>query len=137
MYVFQIKAKDMLFVEDRELCASKKVSISSTFYTHIFCMKVFCTAFFYLHVTREKLPKRLPFQKGVRKTMMKLTPGVSSKIPIRCKENGRQHRRFQLCGKDKWRHSHWGRGLKFCADSGRALVINSMAQLSFNGPWEK
>jgi len=42
-------------------------SISSTFYAHIFCTKVLCTAFFYLHVTREKLPKRLfPVRKRSR-----------------------------------------------------------------------
>jgi len=49
-------------------------SISSTFYTHIFGTKVLCTAFFYLHVTGEKLPKRLSYKKGVRKMLMKLTP---------------------------------------------------------------
>jgi len=38
-------------------------SISSTFYSRIFCTKVLRAAFFYLHVTREKLPKRLPYKK--------------------------------------------------------------------------
>jgi len=38
--------------------------------------RVFCAAFFYLHVTREKLPKRLSYEKGTRKTLMKLTPDV-------------------------------------------------------------
>jgi len=50
-------------------------SISSTFYMHIFCIKVLCTAFFYLHLTREKWTKSLSYEKGVRKTLMKLTPG--------------------------------------------------------------
>jgi len=31
-----------------------QVSISSTFYVHLFCTKVFATAFFWLHVTRKK-----------------------------------------------------------------------------------
>jgi len=34
-------------------------------------------AFFHLHVTREKLPKRLTDEKEERKMLMKLTPGVS------------------------------------------------------------
>jgi len=50
-------------------------SISSTFYAHIFHTKLLCAAFFYLHITREKLPKRLSYEKGVRKMLMKLTPG--------------------------------------------------------------
>ncbi len=33
--------------------------------------------FFYLHVTREKLPKRLSYEKGVRKMLMKLTSGIN------------------------------------------------------------
>jgi len=28
------------------------------------------------NITREKLPKRLSYEKGVRKTLMKLTPAV-------------------------------------------------------------
>jgi len=39
-------------------------SISSTFYTHVFDTKVLCAAFFYSHVTREKMPKRLSYEKG-------------------------------------------------------------------------
>jgi len=35
-------------------------------------------SFFYLHVTREKLPKRRSYKKCVRKTLMKLTPDMSS-----------------------------------------------------------
>jgi len=53
------------------------VSISSTFYVRIFCTKVLCAAFFYLHATTEKLPKR--YEKGVRKTLMKLTAGCNLK----------------------------------------------------------
>ncbi len=51
------------------------MSISSTFYAHFFHTKVLRTAFFYLHVTREKLLKRLSFEKCTRKTLIKLTPG--------------------------------------------------------------
>jgi len=36
---------------------------------------VLCAAFIYLHVTREKLQKRLLYIKGVLETLMKLTPG--------------------------------------------------------------
>jgi len=39
-------------------------------------MKVLHEAFFYLHVTRENLPKGLSFEKGARKMLMKLTPVV-------------------------------------------------------------
>jgi len=38
---------------------------------------VIYTAFFYLHVTGEKLPKRLSFEKGTGKMLMKLSPGLS------------------------------------------------------------
>jgi len=34
-------------------------------------------AFFYLHITKEKLPKRLLYEIGVRKMLMKLTPARS------------------------------------------------------------
>jgi len=37
---------------------------------------VLCAALFYLHVTREKLPKRLSYEKGAHKMLIKLTPGV-------------------------------------------------------------
>jgi len=50
-------------------------SILSTLYTQIFCTKVLCAAFFYLHVTGEKLPKRLLYKKGEQKMLMKLTLG--------------------------------------------------------------
>ncbi len=55
-------------------------SISSTFYASIFCTKLLCAAFFYLHVTREKLPKRLSYKKSVCKTLMKLTPGATMSL---------------------------------------------------------
>jgi len=49
-------------------------SISSTFYAQIFCTKVFSAAFFYLHVTREKLPKRRSYKKIAHKMLTKLRP---------------------------------------------------------------
>jgi len=49
-------------------------SISSTFYAPIFCTKVCQAAFFYLHVTREKLPKRFLYEKFALKMLLKLTP---------------------------------------------------------------
>jgi len=49
-------------------------SILSTFYSRIFRMKVLCTYFFYLHVTREKLQKKdFCTKKGSCKMLMKLT----------------------------------------------------------------
>ncbi len=51
-------------------------SISSAFYARIFCTKVLCTAFFCLHVTKGKRPKKLSYKKGVHKMLMKLTPWV-------------------------------------------------------------
>jgi hypothetical protein len=41
-------------------------------------MKVLCATFFYLHVTREKLPKRLSYEKGSRKMLKRLTPAALS-----------------------------------------------------------
>jgi len=38
---------------------------------------VLSAAFFYLHVTRGKLAKRLSYEKGERKMLMKLTIGCS------------------------------------------------------------
>ncbi len=52
--------------------------LCSQFHQHfaqIFHTKVFWAAFFYLHVTREKLPKRRLYQKCASKTLMKLTIG--------------------------------------------------------------
>jgi len=48
--------------------------IKSTFYAQILRTKVFSTAFFYLLVTRERLPKRHSYKKCVLKMLMKLTP---------------------------------------------------------------
>jgi len=42
-----------------------------------FSYKSALSSFFYLHVTREKLPKRLSYEKGVRKMLMKLTSGIN------------------------------------------------------------
>jgi len=50
------------------------MSISSTFYAQIVPTKVFFGSFFYLHITREKLPKRHLYVKFVRKMLMKLKP---------------------------------------------------------------
>ncbi len=47
------------------------VSISSTLNVQIFCR--FCS-FYYVHVTREKLPKWSLYEKFVHLTLMKLTP---------------------------------------------------------------
>jgi len=58
-------------------CREKQVSISSTFYARIFRTKVFLPAFFYLHVNREKLLKRLLYKIWARKMLMKLTAGVN------------------------------------------------------------
>ncbi len=48
-----------------------KVSISSTFYIRIFRF----SSFFYVHVTREKLPKQSTYEKFARIMLMKLTEG--------------------------------------------------------------
>ncbi len=49
-----------------------QVSISSTFYARVFCMKVlFCQ-----NVSRKKLVKILTYEKHVRKTLMKLLRGL-------------------------------------------------------------
>ncbi len=52
------------------------MSISSRFYSQIFCTKALHSALFYVHVTREKLPKRRSYEKGAHKMLMKLTTGV-------------------------------------------------------------
>ncbi len=49
--------------------------ILPTFYACIFHTKELRSAFFYLHATSEKLPKRLSYEKGTLK-MLKLTPRV-------------------------------------------------------------
>ncbi len=50
-------------------------SISSTFNVQFFCMKVLSYFHQSQNITREKLLKRLSYEKGVHKTLMKLTPG--------------------------------------------------------------
>ncbi len=40
------------------------------------------SSFFYVHVTREKLPKRRSYEKFVRKMLMKLTPGHKTFWPL-------------------------------------------------------
>ena len=52
--------------------------ISSTFYVPIFLNECRFGSFFYIHVTREKLRKRLSYEKFVPKTLMKLKPSVGS-----------------------------------------------------------
>jgi hypothetical protein len=49
------------------------VSISSTFYPRLFCMKVFLAAFLYMHVSRKKLRKAISYKKFACKILMKLT----------------------------------------------------------------
>jgi hypothetical protein len=50
------------------ICSNIRVSISTTFYTPVFHMKVlFCQ-----NVTRKKLPKSLSYKKCVRKTFWKI-----------------------------------------------------------------
>ncbi len=41
------------------------------------------TSFFYVHVTRKKLPKRRSYEKFAGKTLMKLTPGGISQNFLR------------------------------------------------------
>ncbi len=57
----------------------ERVSISSTFYIQIFCTNV---SFFYVLVTREKLPKQNLYEKFVNKMLMKLTKGEPYLPPI-------------------------------------------------------
>jgi len=52
-------------------------------FTHTFFVrKYFAQLFFYLHVTREKLPKRLSYEKCACKMLMKLTPGVDVCVAV-------------------------------------------------------
>jgi hypothetical protein len=53
-------------------------SISPTFYVHIFCTDVVLHgSFFYVNVSREKLPKQHLYKKNLSKMLMKLTPIVN------------------------------------------------------------
>ena len=54
------------------------VSISSTFYGTVFCMRVLSYIRQSQNVTREKLCKALLYEKGTCKMLMKLTPGSRS-----------------------------------------------------------
>jgi hypothetical protein len=57
-----------------------EIDSSGQFHQHFmqafFVQKCFAKLFFHLHVTREKLPKRLLYKKGACKILMELTPGV-------------------------------------------------------------
>ncbi len=80
-----------------KICLRFLWSISSSIYARIFCTKVFFGSFFYLHVTREKLPKRHSYEKFGCKMLMKLTPGRSSGLPWRptpCPCSGRTVKDF-------------------------------------------
>jgi len=59
----------------------------------IFHTKVLQAAFFYLHVAREKLPKRLLYKKVACKMLMKLNQG-QQKIIICLKKHGHYHMYF-------------------------------------------
>ncbi len=63
-------------------------SISSTFCAWIFLYKSLFGSFFYLYVTREKLPKRCLHEKFARKMLMKLTPVRTDhkRSPWSCRE---------------------------------------------------
>jgi len=50
-------------------------------FTYEYFVQTHCFGnFFYIHVTREKLPKRHTYKKIVRKTLMKLTPGHNNDV---------------------------------------------------------
>jgi len=82
------KSEDVFFIQS----GYDQPSISSTFYVRIFHTKVIRAAFFYLHVTKEKLPKKLSYEKRVRKTLMKLTSRFHLSIPPFCCEKFLAHR---------------------------------------------
>jgi len=50
-----------------------QVSISSTFYLQFFSYERHFGSFFYVHVTREKLPKQCSYKKHAHIMLMKLT----------------------------------------------------------------
>jgi hypothetical protein len=64
----EITLKDHIFARYRE---SWHCPTFGQFHQHVmrafFCMKVLCAAFSYLHVTTEKLPRRLWYKKGAHK----------------------------------------------------------------------
>ncbi len=45
-----------------------------------FSYKCSFSSFYYIHVTRKKLPKQRTYEKFVRKMLMKLTPEYPSKL---------------------------------------------------------
>jgi len=61
-----------MFTPWKRLMCQNLVSISSTFYIQIFRTNVVLAAFFYVHVTREKLQKQCLYEKFVCKMLMKL-----------------------------------------------------------------
>ncbi len=70
------------------------MSISSIFYVQIFWQ------LFYVHVTKEKLPKRHSYEKFVRKMLMKLTPDRKwTKRKHERIRKGKRKRRRKKCGK--------------------------------------
>jgi len=72
-YAFGICGKDAhKHVGDINL----QVSISSTFYAHLFCQYFFAKKLQSQNVTREKPRKALLYEKFEHKIMMKLTPGI-------------------------------------------------------------
>jgi hypothetical protein len=67
------------------------MSISSTFYAHIFCTNFLPKQNVTRHVTREKLPKQRSYEKFVHLMSMKLTPyGVKLHFTKTNKENARK-----------------------------------------------
>jgi len=53
------------------------------------------TSFFYVHVTRKKLPKRHWYEKTAQKTLMKLTAGVSNLLNVQtCRTS---HQNWEVC----------------------------------------
>ncbi len=70
--------KNYPLIQEAEFNFTNLWSISSTFYLRIFCTKDLYKSFFNLHATKEKLLKRLQYEKFKCKMLMKLTP-VSAK----------------------------------------------------------
>jgi hypothetical protein len=60
----------------------RQVSISPTFYEYLFCMKVLCKAFLYLHFGFVIFCRKNIIEKCVRKMLMKLTTGHFVKLPF-------------------------------------------------------
>jgi len=74
------------------------VSISSTFYVPIFLYKHWFGSFFYVHVTRGKLPKQCSYEKFVCKMLMKLTACFKSNLKMYHNNvNAFENRLWHLC----------------------------------------